>query len=83
MEITDYIFIGFIIIAIFSLLVIIFKKLIKIPEEIMMKSSHSNIKKGETIGSIIGIIVGLYIGYYIIINNYFGLYDIIFGWVYI
>ena len=62
---------------------IIFKKLIKISEEMMMKSSHSNIKKGETIGSIIGIIVGLYIGYYIFINNYFGLYDIIFGWVYI
>ena len=45
----------------------------------MMKSSHSSIKKGENVGSIIGIIVGLYIGYYIIVNNYFGLYDIIFG----
>ena len=44
-----------------------------------MKSSHSSIKKGEKVGSIIGIIVGLYIGYYIIVNNYFGLYDIIFG----
>ena len=45
----------------------------------MMKSSDSSIKKGENIGSIIGIIVGLYLGYYIIVNNYFGLYDIIFG----
>ena len=45
----------------------------------MIKSSHSSIKKAENIGSIIGIIVGLYLGYYIIVNNYFGLYDIIFG----
>lgn len=45
----------------------------------MMKSSHSSIKKGKKVGSVIGIVVGLYIGYYIIVNNYFGLYDIIFG----
>ena len=45
----------------------------------MMKSSHSSIKKGRKVGSVIGIVVGLYIGYYIIVNNYFGLYDIIFG----
>ena len=45
----------------------------------MMRSSHSSIKKGQKLGSVIGIIVGLYIGYYIIVNNYFGLYDIIFG----
>ena len=45
----------------------------------MMKSSHSSIKKGQKVGSVIGIVVGLYIGYYIIVNNYFGLYDIIFG----
>ena len=44
-----------------------------------MKSSHSSIKKGQKVGSVIGIVVGLYIGYYIIVNNYFGLYDIIFG----
>lgn len=44
----------------------------------MMKSSHSSIKKGKKVGSVIGIVVGLYIGYYIIVNNYFGLYDIIF-----
>ena len=44
-----------------------------------MKSSHSSIKKGKKVGSVIGIVVGLYIGYYIIVNNYFGLYDIIFG----
>lgn len=44
-----------------------------------MKSSHSSIKKGQKLGSVIGIIVGLYIAYYIIVNNYFGLYDIIFG----
>ena len=45
----------------------------------MMKSSHSSIKKGQKVGSVIGIVVGLYISYYIIVNNYFGLYDIIFG----
>ena len=44
-----------------------------------MKSSHSSIKKGQKVGSVIGIVVGLYIGYYIIVNNYFGLFDIIFG----
>ena len=79
MELTDYIFISFLIIAIFSLLVTLLKKIIRIPEDMMMKSSHSSIKKAENIGSIIGIIVGLYLGYYIIVNNYFGLYDIIFG----
>lgn len=45
----------------------------------MTKSRHSSIKKGQKLGSVIGIIVGLYIGYYIIVNNYFALYDIIFG----
>ena len=79
MEIIDYIFIGCIVIAIFSLLVMLFKKIIKIPEEMMMKSSQSSIKKGETIGAIIGIVIGLFICYYITINNYFGLYDIFFG----
>lgn len=79
MEIIDYIFIGCIVIAIFSLLVMLFKKIIKIPDEMMMKSSQSSIKKGETIGAIIGIVIGLFICYYITINNYFGLYDIFFG----
>jgi len=78
-EIIDYIFIGCIIIAIFCFLVVLLKKIIKIPEEMMMKSSHSSIKKGETIGAIIGIVIGLFICYYITINNYFGLYDIFFG----
>ena len=41
-----------------------------IPEEMMMKSSKSNIKKGEIIGSIIGIIIGIFIGYYIYKNNF-------------
>ena len=75
----DYIFIGCIVIAIFCLLVVLLKKIIKIPEEMMMKSSQSSIKKGETIGAIIGIVIGLFICYYITINNYFGLYDIFFG----
>ncbi len=79
MEIIDYIFIGCIVIAIFSLLVTVLKKIIKIPEEMMIKSSQSSIKKGETIGAIIGIVIGLFICYYITINNYFGLYDIFFG----
>ena len=79
MEIIDYIFIGCIVIAIFSLLVVLLKKIIKIPEEMMIKSSQSSIKKGETIGAIIGIVIGLFICYYITINNYFGLYDIFFG----
>ena len=79
MEIIDYIFIGCIVIAIFSLLVMLLKKIIKIPEEMMIKSSQSSIKKGETIGAIIGIVIGLFICYYITINNYFGLYDIFFG----
>lgn len=79
MEIIDYIFIGCIVIAIFSLLVMLFKKIIKIPEEMIIKSSQSSIKKGETIGAIIGIVIGLFICYYITINNYFGLYDIFFG----
>ena len=75
----DYIFIGCIVIAIFSLLVVLLKKIIKIPEEMMMSSSQSNIKKSETIGAIIGIVIGLFICYYITINNYFGLCDIFFG----
>ena len=79
MELTDYIFIICLIIAIFSLLVTLLKKIIKIPEDMMTKSRHSSIKKGQKLGSVIGIIVGLYIGYYIIVNNYFALYDIIFG----
>ena len=79
MEIIDYIFIGCLLLAIFSLLVVLLKKIIKIPEEMMMKSSQSSIKKGETIGAIIGIVIGLFICYYITINNYFGLYDIFFG----
>ena len=79
MEIIDYIFIGCIVIAILSLLIALLKKIIKIPEEIMIKSSQSSIKKGETIGAIIGIVIGLFICYYITINNYFGLYDIFFG----
>ena len=79
MEIIDYIFIGCIIIAIFCFLVVLLKKIIKIPEEMMMKSSQSSIKKGKTIGAIIGIVIGLFICYYITINNYFGLYDIFFG----
>ena len=78
MEIIDYIFIGCIVIAIFSLLIALLKKIIKIPEEMMIKSSQSSIKKGETIGAIIGIVIGLFICYYITINNYFGLYDIFF-----
>ena len=76
MEIIDYIFISCTVIAIFSLSVMLLKKIIKIPEEMMMKSSQSSIKKGETIGAIIGIVIGLFICYYITINNYFGLYDI-------
>ena len=79
MEILDYIFIGCIVIAIFSLLIALLKKIIKIPEEMMIKSGQSSIKKGETIGAIIGIVIGLFICYYITINNYFGLYDIFFG----
>ncbi len=79
MEIIDYIFIGCIVIAILSLLLALLKKIIKIPEEMMIKSSQSSIKKGETIGAIIGIVIGLFICYYITINNYFGLYDIFFG----
>ena len=79
MEIIDYIFIGCIVIAILSLLIALLKKIIKIPEEMMIKSSQSSIKKGETIGTIIGIVIGLFICYYITINNYFGLYDIFFG----
>ena len=79
MEIIDYIFISCIAIAIFSLLIALLKKIIKIPEEMMIKSSQSSIKKGETIGAIIGIVIGLFICYYITINNYFGLYDIFFG----
>ena len=79
MEIIDYIFISCTVIAIFSLSVMLLKKIIKIPEEMMMKSSQSSIKKGETIGAIIGIVIGLFICYYITINNYFGLYDIFFG----
>ena len=79
MEIIDYIFIGCIVIAIFSLLVMLLKKIIKIPDEMIIKSSQSSIKKGETIGAIIGIVIGLFICYYITINNYFGLYDIFFG----
>tara|TARA_Y100000768_G_scaffold93662_1_gene67744 strand:+ start:48 stop:287 length:240 start_codon:yes stop_codon:yes gene_type:complete len=79
MEIIDYIFIGCIVIAILSLLIALLKKIIKIPEEMMIKSSQSSIKKGEMIGAIIGIVIGLFICYYITINNYFGLYDIFFG----
>lgn len=79
MEIIDYIFIGCIVIAILSLLIALLKKIIKIPEEMMIKSSQSSIKKGETIGAIIGVVIGLFICYYITINNYFGLYDIFFG----
>jgi len=78
-EIIDYIFIGCIVIAILSLLIALLKKIIKIPEELMIKSSQSSIKKGETIGAIIGIVIGLFICYYITINNYFGLYDLFFG----
>ena len=78
MEIIDYIFIVCIVIAIFSLLITVLKKIIKIPKEMMIKSSQSSIKKGETIGAIIGIVIGLFICYYITINNYFGLYDIFF-----
>ncbi len=74
MDIMDYIFIGCIIIAIFSFLVTLFRKIIPIPEEMMMKSSESSIKKGETIGTIIGIVVGVFMSYYLIINNYFGLF---------
>ena len=79
MEIIDYIFIGCIVIAIFSLLVMLLKKIIKIPDEMIIKSSQSSIKKGETMGAIIGLVIGLFICYYITINNYFGLYDIFFG----
>ena len=81
MEIIDYIFIGCIVIAIFSLLVMLLKKIIKIPDEMIIKSSQSSIKKGETMGAIIGLVIGLFICYYITINNYFGLYDIFFEWV--
>ena len=77
MEIIDYIFIGCVVIVIFGLLVILINKII--PKEMMMKSSQSSIKKGETIGAIIGIVIGLFVCYYITINNYFGLYDIFFG----
>ena len=77
MEIIDYIFIGCVVIVIFGLLVILINKII--PKEMMMKSSQSSIKKGETIGKIIGIVIGLFVCYYITINNYFGLYDIFFG----
>tara|TARA_Y100001958_G_scaffold149802_1_gene132809 strand:+ start:250 stop:489 length:240 start_codon:yes stop_codon:yes gene_type:complete len=77
-EIIDYIFIVCIVIAIFSLLITALKKIIKTPKEMMIKSSQSSIKKGETIGAIIGIVIGLFICYYITINNYFGLYDIFF-----
>ena len=38
MEITDYIFIGCFVLDIFSLLVVLLKKIIKIPEEMMIKS---------------------------------------------
>ena len=69
MELIDYIFISCCIIAIFSLLVTLLKKIIKIPEDMMMKSSHSSIKKGQKDGSVIGFVVGLYIGYYIIVKN--------------
>ena len=79
MEIIDYIFIGCIVIAIFSLLVMLLKKIIKIPDEMIIKSSQSSIKKGETIGAIIGLVIGLFICYYITINNYFVFYDILFG----
>tara|TARA_B100000614_G_C14443549_1_gene451265 strand:+ start:202 stop:435 length:234 start_codon:yes stop_codon:yes gene_type:complete len=75
MDTIDYIFIGCIVIAILSLLIALLKKIIKIPEEIMIKSSQSSIKKGETIGAIIGIVIGLFICYYITINNYFGLFS--------
>jgi len=74
MDTIDYIFIGCMIIAVFSLLVTLLKKIIRIPEEMMMKSSHSSIKKGETIGTIIGILVGVFICYYLFINNHFGLF---------
>ena len=74
MDTIDYIFIGCIVIAILSLLIALLKKIIKIPEEMMIKSSQSSIKKGETIGAIIGIVIGLFICYYITINNYFGLF---------
>ena len=74
MDTIDYIFIGCIVIAILSLLIALLKKIIKIPEEIMIKSSQSSIKKGETIGAIIGIVIGLFICYFITINNYFGLF---------
>tara|TARA_Y100001970_G_scaffold223505_1_gene275186 strand:- start:719 stop:931 length:213 start_codon:yes stop_codon:yes gene_type:complete len=70
MDTMDYIFIGCIIISIFSFLVTLFRKIMPIPEEMMMKSSKSNIKKGEIIGSIIGIIIGIFIGYYIYKNNF-------------
>ena len=76
MEISDYIFIGCVVIAFFGLLVILLNKII--PKENMMKSSQSSIKKGENIGAIIGIMVGLYICYYLTINNYFRLYDVFF-----
>ena len=72
MDTIDYIFIGCMIIAVFCLLTILLQKII--PKEIMMKSSQSSIKKGETIGAIIGIVTGLFICYYITINNYFGLF---------
>ena len=75
MDTIDYIFIGCIVIAILSLLIALLKKIIKIPEEMMIKSSQSSIKKGETIGAIIGIVIGLFICYYITINNYFGLFS--------
>ena len=71
----DYIFIGCIIIAIFSFLVTLFKKIIPIPEEMMMKSSKSNIKKGEIIGSIIGIVLGVFMSYYLYKNNFYGLFS--------
>ena len=76
MEISDYIFIGYVVIAFFGLLVILLNKII--PKENMMKSSQSSIKKGENIGAIIGIMVCLYICYHLTINNYFRLYDVFF-----
>ena len=45
------------------------KKIIKIPDEMIIKSSQSSIKKGETIGAIIGLVIGLFICYYITIYD--------------
>tara|TARA_Y100000992_G_C21235581_1_gene477860 strand:- start:628 stop:828 length:201 start_codon:yes stop_codon:yes gene_type:complete len=66
MEITDYIFIGCVVIVIFGLLVILINKII--PKEMMMKSNKSSIKKGETVGAIIGIVIGLFLFYYMTNN---------------